>query len=1048
MAKRKTRGRLWGVKRRIARLVTPRSRRMAPLALQMRADYDWRVDELEPLARQVTELCEKGEFATALPLAIRAGDLVGWHCGDEDPEYADWLNDIALIYQDLGDNDAAMHLHRGALEIRRAALGPNDRSYAASLVNLASLCRIGGAYSEAEPLFREGIEILKSSQDGREDYATGIMGLGNLYFEVGAYEKAEPLYREALAARREVLDPMHPACASSLNALAVLYAALSNYRAAAEAAQDALAILRVSVGEMDPRYAESLGYLADIYQAVGDRQAAEPLYLEAATICRSRLGERHARTAMALRNLGVFYLVGLDYEEARPLLDQASMVARSVFGEGHQVYGNALLDLAVLQMGLREYGAAERSLREASDIFRRTLGDKHPMYAATLNNRALLYEITGDFRAAEPLLREATESLRAALGEGHPMYAWALNGLAWLLAATSREREALNLMQKTGDIEDLSIRHFFAMGSERQRMEFLRMLEKPFNAYLSLITQRFQDDLRARQTAIDLVLRRKGIGAELLAAQREAVLSGRYPELAGTLEELTAVHRQIAQKTLAGPGREDPESYQRLLAQWNDQSERLEAELAQQIPEVNLEERVRRANRQAVADSLPTGSALVEFVRLYVVEFEEKAAVMRSAGDPLWNETCYMAFVLQSAKPNDVRMFDLGDANVIDAMISEFRAEITGADTDVLEAEQPSPSPSPSPEDGSALRAAVFDPLLAGIGECRRLFVAADGDLNRLAFEALPSSDGRRLIDDFRISYVSVGRDVVRFGEVPVVHASEPIVIADPDFDLSCDEIAAVESKAGSHSRVSPDYVRSGVRFRRLKGVRLEGERIARHLGVEPWLNSAALEARLKACTSPLVLHIATHGFFLEEEPRALLHPGAPDPVLNAPGGGLGRLSHALSSPMLRSGLALAGANSWLEAKSLPAEAEDGILTAEDVSGLDLLATELVVLSACETGLGEIRAGEGVFGLRRAFVLAGAKTLVMSLWKVPDAQTRELMEDYYHRLEHGQSRGEALRLAQLSLKKKYPDPYFWAAYICQGDPGPLSLPSPTSSQVT
>ena len=140
---------------------------------------------------------------------------------------------------------------------------------------------------------------------------------------------------------------------------------------------------------------------------------------------------------------------------------------------------------------------------------------------------------------------------------------------------------------------------------------------------------------------------------------------------------------------------------------------------------------------------------------------------------------------------------------------------------------------------------------------------------------------------------------------------------------------------------------------------------------------------------------------------------------------------------MLRSGLALAGANTWIERGDLPGEAEDALLNAEDVSGMDLQATELVTLSACETGLGEIKTGEGVFGLRRAFVLAGAKTLVMSLWKVPDQQTQKLMTDFYRRMLTGQPRADALRDAQLALKDEDPDPLYWGAFICQGDPGPL-----------
>jgi CHAT domain-containing protein len=212
---------------------------------------------------------------------------------------------------------------------------------------------------------------------------------------------------------------------------------------------------------------------------------------------------------------------------------------------------------------------------------------------------------------------------------------------------------------------------------------------------------------------------------------------------------------------------------------------------------------------------------------------------------------------------------------------------------------------------------------------------------------------------------------------------------------------------------------------------------------VPPWLDATALEGRLKAaCRSPRILHLATHGFFLpdqERDPtREGLGVGFDFVEVCGPQSAFGRLSGAIiESPMLRSGLALAGANTWLRGGNLPAEAEDGLLTAEDVTRLDLLTTELVVLSACETGLGQVHAGEGVFGLRRAFVLAGAETLVMSLWKVPDGPTRDLMEDFYARLLSGEGRAEALRQAQLAMKERYPEPFYWGAFICQGDPSPL-----------
>ena len=338
-----------------------------------------------------------------------------------------------------------------------------------------------------------------------------------------------------------------------------------------------------------------------------------------------------------------------------------------------------------------------------------------------------------------------------------------------------------------------------------------------------------------------------------------------------------------------------------------------------------------------------------------------------------------------------------------------------------------------------ALRAALFDRLAPALGNRTRLLIAPDGDLTRLPFEVLPTADGRRLIDDYQISYLSCGRDVLRFGAVATGQPGEPLVVADPDFDLetvtdaragaaqsrasgpACSAAARKPRRrrcnrsrhsqrpprsAGRHSR-DLDRDRSAYHFHRLPGTRAEGERVAALLDVSPWLDATALEGRLKtACRSPRILHLATHGFFLPDQQRDLNREGRglgfDFGEFSGATDGLARLSGPMmENPMLRSGLALAGANTWLKAGNPPEEAEDGLLTAEDVTGLDLLATELVVLSACETGLGQVHVGEGVFGLRRAFVLAGAKTLVMSLWKVPDEPTRELMEDFYGRLLAG-----------------------------------------------
>jgi CHAT domain-containing protein len=571
---------------------------------------------------------------------------------------------------------------------------------------------------------------------------------------------------------------------------------------------------------------------------------------------------------------------------------------------------------------------------------------------------------------------------------------------------------------------------------------------------LSLVLEHFGDSPTATRAAFDLILRRKAIAAEATAAQRDAVLGGKYPALQSKLQELGALRMQVARATLAGPGPEGPEAHLRQLGEWSALRERLESELARQVPEMNLERTLRAADRRAVALALPEDVALVEFLRFPVADF----GAVSARGEKEWKPVCYVAFVLRAGDPDDVRMIDLGEAELIDRMIAGFRASVIAADRERNMTVSPrfeEPSPASTEGLGTQLRAAVFDRLMPALGGHTHLLIAPDGDLTRLPFEVLPSDDGGRLIDEYRISYLSCGRDVLRLGAAATGTVTSPLLFADPDFDLEAEgrpapdpELAA--RSVGRHSR-DMDRERDAYHFHRLPGTRAEGERVAAMLGVSPWLDATALEGRLKAdCRSPRILHLATHGFFLPDRQPDLRHaaPGLGVEPIGFPGEGPGAgrlLGPMMENPMLRSGLALAGANTWLKAGNLPEEAEDGLLTAEDVTGLDLLATELVVLSACQTGLGQVHVGEGVFGLRRAFVLAGAKTLVMSLWKVPDEPTRELMEDFYGRLLAGEGRAEALRQAQLALKAKYPEPFYWGAFICQGDPSPLSTVRPVTA---
>jgi len=989
-----------------------------------------------------------GDHAAALPLQRRAAEIRRAALGEAHPDYAASLHNLAVVHTAMGDRVAALPLLKRAVEIRRAALGEAHPLYAQSLHSLVAVHRAMGDHAAALPLLERAAEITCAALGQAHPlYAQSLYNLANVHATMGDHAAALPLLERAAEIRRAALGEADPDYAQSLHSLAAAHHAMGDFTAALPLYGRAAEITRTALGEAHPNYAASLNGLALVHTAMGDHAAALPLYGRAAEITRTALGEAHPLYAQSLHNLALVHWAMGDHAAALPLHHQAAEITRAALGEGHPDYAASLIGLGDVRAALGDHAAALPLLERAAAITRAALGEAHPLYAASLTSLVAVYHAMGDHAAALPLQRRAAEIRRAAQGEAHPDYTQSLHNLALVLTAADRPTEALSLLEQAAAIDDRMIGQVFSIGSERQRIAFLWTLRRRFYATLSLVLEHLGESPAAVRSALDLVLRRKAITAEATAVQRDAVLGGKYPALRPMIQGLGALRLQIARATLAGPGLEGLESHMRRLAEWLAQRELLEAELARQIPEMDLEKNLRAADRRAVALGLPVGVALVEFVRLPITNFHAVPA----RGEQVWKPARYVAFILSADDPDDVWMIDLGEAEPIDRMIADFRAGITaeaevGHDRD-MRRRRDLATLSPS-DTGWALREVLFDKLAPALGGRSRLLIAPDGDLTRLPLEVLPTADGSRLIDDYRISYLSCGRDVLRLGAAATGRPNAPLVVADPDFDLEAEgrPIADLEDSTRTTGRRSRDLDRDrgAYHFHRLPGTRAEGRRVGTLLDVEPWLDGEALEGRLKAeCRSPRILHLATHGFFLPNQESNLERGSLAIGPSDGPMGDGGRLSGPMmENPMLRSGLALAGANTFLKAGNPPKQAEDGLLTAEDVTGLDLLATELVVLSACETGLGQVHGGEGVFGLRRAFVLAGARTLVMSLWKVPDEPTRALMEDFYGRLLAGQGRAEALREAQLAMKAKYPDPFYWGAFICQGDPSPLSIVRP------
>ncbi len=908
----------------------------------------------------------------------------------------------------------------------------------------------------AETSPEEVLNFLKQWTFSQAHYARSLQNCAYLYQEMGRFKDAEPFYLQAKE------------------------------------------IFKAQLGENHPDYAQSLNNLGELYREMGRFTNAERLLLQAIAIWKTSLGENHFDYANILNNLGVLYYAMKRFAKAEPLFLQAMTIRKAQLGENHPHYAQSLNNLATLYQAMKRFADAEYLYLQAMEIWKKQLGENHPDYALSLNNLGGLYYAMKQFAKAEPLFLQAITIKKAQLGENHPDYALSLNNLAGLMAAMNRPQEALSLMQEAAKIQNRTIGEILSISSDRQRLEYLRQNYWQLEVFLSLVNQYFPHDPAAKQAALDLVLRRKGLATEAGILLRTLIASDRYRHLAPQLDELRQLHHQIAYVTWQVPkSPEGLKEYLQRLADLNRKQDELEQFLSRQIPEMNLQQQLDDANRQAIAATLPPGSTLVELVQFRVCNFSG----VEANGDTQWLPARYLAFILPCGESERVEMVDLGDAGEIDELCRQFRLLASGEksenggekrvvacfdDDETADNQSSEMETWTYPEVGKQLYAKLIQPLKPYLLPQQVVYLSPDGELATVPFGILSADRTEYLMQEYQLRYLNVGRDILRLNVTIPVEYSPPLVIANPDYNLPLEDAEKTSVKSANISPLSPlessvDFGSlsrelgrgDGEVFKPLPGTKIEGEKIAQLLGVPVYTEAQAVKSLLSKSRSPKIVHIATHGYFLPVNQNNSDNKI----VFNFSSWGMSsRFNFAnLVNPLTRSGLAFAGANTAFKEGKTAANAEDGLLTAQGAIGLDFTGTALVVLSACDTALGSKSIGEGVIGLRRSFIVAGAETLVMSLWKVPDIPTAILMARLYHNLFKNQlGRTECLEEAQAylrylkvgdiraewltpeairqvgefsaesgfflnSLRDKPDDfmpfgsPFYWAAFVCIGD---------------
>lgn len=723
-------------------------------------------------------------------------------------------------------------------------------------------------------------------------------------------------------------------------------------------------------------------------------------------------------------------------DEARPLIERSLEIREQALGTEHLDVAQSLNRLATIYYTKGDSVKAEPLYQHALTIKEKSLGPEHPDVATSLNNLAMLYYTKGDYAKAEPLFQRALTIWEKSRGPEHPYIAISLRNLAGIYDSKGDAAQAIAFQSRASVIEERNIAFNTRTGSERQKAVYLATLTGKSAATVSLHARSASNNAVARDLALTVILQRKGRALDAMTDSIAALRRRANPPDQALLDQLQETNAQLARLVLDGPQRTTPTEHQKQIKALEERKENLEGEISTRSAEFRAQSQ--SVTLTAVQAVIPANTALVEFFA-----YRPRNTKYNKA-DEQFGAPHYIAYVLH--QQGEAQWVELGEAKPIDATIEKLRQSLRDKRRkDVKQLAR-------------TVDEKVMRPVRALLGQTRRVFISPDGALNLIPFAALVDERNRYLVQRYDFSYLTSGRDLLRL-QVKQPNKQTAMVVANPDFGAEANVGAArhrsLVYRLGTKAATGEGAVLAGYYFPPLRGTAREARALKAMMRDATVLTQGqATEAALKQVSGPRILHVATHGFFLENQKPAVVEERGLKMVSLEEPMAVGQIEN----PLLRSGLALAGAN-----RPKSGEGDDGILTAQEAAGLDLWGTKLVVLSACDTGVGEVKNGEGVYGLRRALVLAGSETQVMSLWPVSDKGTRDLMIDYYRRLLRGEERSAALRQVQLRMlasqgrgensasrllvkkglpgatakdekqARDYSHPYYWASFIQSGE---------------
>jgi CHAT domain-containing protein/Flp pilus assembly protein TadD len=928
-----------------------------------------------------------------------------------------------------GDPRSGLTFVKRALAIREAQAGPRQITIAETLNLMGTLSYQANEIAHAEEYFLKARGIVEELSGPDHFLAAQIDGgLATLYKEKGQFSKARVLHEHVVRVFEAVLGPDHPRLVIQYNNLGLCLKELGDLQGARTALERALQISVKANGPESPTTASVLGNLGIALKESGDYQAARDAYERALAIQEKRLGPEHQLVGAILFSLGSLLadmgdaasgrkyleralaitdkalgkgsvrgvqimdqlgslLTGQkDLKAARAIFQRAWEESRDVYGEGNTRTASALASLAGSYGDMGDFAGARERYRQALAIEEKELGPAHYYTLEILYSWARTEQAAGEHQAALALYNRVSAEWRKQFGAIYPSLAESLGHGAECLDRLGRRDEALKAALESASIRRTNLEIATHATGEREALLYAAKERTGLNLALRLAASGSLPADSVRDVW-DAVIRERALVLDEMSERHAALDAGKSAETSALVAQVTAAHNELARAVVRGP-ESNLSDYATLLEALRSRADQLERQLA--LRSKRFDEHLAQTRRgfDELRASLPEHTALIAYARY---------------------PTGYVAFVLRAGE-NAPRSIPLGKAASIDANVARWRVEIDRERDSMGRAATTNEAAYRTA--GTALRRAIWDPVSKLVANTKATYIVADGAIQLVNFLSLPSGTASYLIESGReIRLVSTEKEVAAPHETA---GGTFLAIGGPAFD-------AAQGTKVSRMRSPPsgcDAV-SKMTFPPLPGSGEEAQevaRIGRQYGFETVIlrGENATEAAFKNMTSgKAMIHVATHGFFIGS-----------------------RCLAETESPLLRAGLAFAGANRHSSTNGH----EDGILTAEEVASLDLEKADWVVLSGCDTGVGELQTGEGVLGLRRAFRIAGARSLVMSLWPVDDQETRRWMIDLYKaHLGRKLSATASVRLAsehQLLTRRaagQSTHPFYWAGFIAVGN---------------